>query len=196
VAKVRLLEGRHADLAAALYGLWAEGAVPPLLLGGEEGNAVFDAELASAVFEAPAGLVADDQGATGAGEGECGGSEAAVAKAAAATGHRLKEDDGSAGEESDGNGEPGDGGKWVPKRREHEAEQGGRSDEGREKPARSFEKGEEARGKGSERADEKPGWHSGDGRRESSEELDGEPEEGEPEDEAGLMKTYGHALTA
>jgi hypothetical protein len=106
MTEVRLPKGSHADLAAALVGLGAEGAVPPLLLGGEEGDAVFDAELAAAVLEAPAGLVADLEGAAGAGKREGGGAEAAVAEAAASAGEVLNEDDGGAGEEGGGNGEP------------------------------------------------------------------------------------------
>jgi hypothetical protein len=107
VAQVGLFEGCHADLAAALGGLWAKGAIPPLLLRGKKRDAVLDTELAAAVLEAPAGFVADLEGAARAGEGESSGAEATVAETAAAAGEVLDEDDGGAGEKGNGNSEPG-----------------------------------------------------------------------------------------
>ena len=70
MAQVGLFEGGHADLAAPLSGSRAKGAVPPLLLGREDGNAMLDAQLATAIFEAPTGFVAHRQGASRAGKSE------------------------------------------------------------------------------------------------------------------------------
>ena len=79
VAEVGLLKGDHADLAAALVGSRAEHAIPPLFVCGEDRDAVFNTELAAAMFEAPAGFIANHESAAGTGKREGGGVEAAIA---------------------------------------------------------------------------------------------------------------------
>jgi hypothetical protein len=79
---------------------------------------------------------------------------------------------------------------------EDEAEQGGAAEERGKEPDGAFEKREETGGEGGQQANEESGEHCGEGAGDSSEELDGEPEKGEAEEEAGLMETYGHAQTA
>jgi len=89
VPQVGLFEGGHADLAAALRGLRTEDTVPPLLLAREYEDAVFDTELAAAMLEAPASLIAHHQGTARTGEGERSGVEATVTQAATPAIHSL-----------------------------------------------------------------------------------------------------------
>jgi hypothetical protein len=148
VAEVGLFEGDHTDLAATLVGGGTEGTIPPLFLGGEEGDAVFYAKLAAAVLEAPAGFVADDEGTAGAGEGEGGGAEAAIAEATASAGHGLEDDDGGARQYGEGDGQPGEGGEWMFDEGDAEAEQGRAAEQDRKEPSGTLEEREEACGEG------------------------------------------------
>jgi hypothetical protein len=181
VAEIGLLEGDHADLAASLIGGGAEDAVPPLLLSGEEGNAVFDAELAAAVLEAPAGFVADDEGTAGAGEGEVGGAEASIAEAAASAGQSLEDDDDGAGQHGEGDSQPCEGVERMLDEGDAETEQGAAAEQDGKEPGGTIEKREEARSEGAEDTDQKPAETGGEGADEGSEKLCRDPEENKSE---------------
>jgi hypothetical protein len=79
MAQIRLVEGDHADLAAAVDGGRAESTVPPLLLGRKDWNTMFHTELAATMLKVPTALVAHDQSASRTDEGQGIGTQTATA---------------------------------------------------------------------------------------------------------------------
>ena len=155
-----------AELATAVDGARASDASPPAVLHRKHGNALFEAEMAAAVLEVPAGFVADLHGAAGALKDQGSPAEAAAAEIAlGAAAVREPEGDGGGSQGEEGR-EPG--GEVAPEE-EFDGKDGQQNGDGEEdggEPERAVRE-----------PDIEPEPHCPGAEQRSGEERDGRPEE-------------------
>ena len=152
---------------------------------------MLDAELATAMLEAPTALFAYGQGASRAMEGERAEAKTPVAQPATFAPDGLKRDDNAAGDEAAWGGQPLRRVKAADEEYGFKAEQGAASERGGQQPSGLVQDGEEARGEAAQDADKQGGEQRRIEPAESPEKLHGNPKNGKSNERTCLIESHG-----